>query len=593
MGIFVDKCMALVDPETGKALTGEALIDAKTEKKWPRCGNKVPKAARFCNKCGSGATGGWWKCPSCKKWIGNASDFCPHCDQPLNNDFRSDIAGGVWSKQEGVFAQRFEIGDINRLLKKDLQVQAGTVGLLLDGGRFKGIIESGQYNPESLARIINHFGTPPPRSVILLDSGEIILPFSFENLLSADNYPLEFYGELIVRFDCNKKSGLAFVENCFKDLKEFQYNDLIERLVPEIRHAVGSMCVKSTTEDLVKDPDRRLVLHSEIESAAKAALAAMGFDLLRVSSAEFSGEAYDELAVLMGDVEAKRCHIEYEQKMQMVLDKDKMSGFKTEAELVDYQESVAHEYGIRLDQRDRDLVLLKKAWSHDDDVDDIKKEFELNTQSAKNDLELDALKYETQIAAKKQELELRGMDVGFKETELNINRVDRTDRQEDANAQADIDVLTAKAGAEARGATFGQEATEVDKALDWKERKKNIRIDESKAMADIRKGLSPMELLLTTEDSSQRKDVLEVIKMQGEAGMTPEQLLAKAAETSSVAAQALASIKDDAGRYKELLAEMKSLYKDNADRHDKNLETTLRPATEAAKRQDGNQTIVK
>ncbi len=593
MGIFVDKCTALVDPETGKALTGEALAAAKKEKKWPICGNKVPKAARFCNKCGSGASGGWWKCPSCKKWIGNASDFCPHCDQPLNNEYRTDIAGGIWCKQEGVFAQRFEIGDIKRLLNKDLQVQTGTVGLLLDGGSFKGIIESGQYTPESLGRIINHFGTPPPRSVILLDSGEIILPFSFENLLSADNYPLEFYGELIVRFDCSKKAGLAFIENCFKDSKEFQYKDLIEKLVPEIRHSVDSMCVKSTTEDLVKDPDRRLVLHSEIESAAKSALEAMGFDLLRVSSAEFSGEAYDELAVLMGDVEAKRCHIEYEQKMQMVLDKDKMTGFKTEAELVDYQESVAHEYGIKSDQRERDLALLKKAWSHGDDLDDIRKDFELNTQNAKNELELDALKYAKQIASKKEELELRSMDVGFKETELNINRVDRTDRREEANFQADISVQMAKAQADAKGVTFGQEAAEVDKALDWKERKKNIRVDESKAMSDIRKGLSPMELLLTTEDPSQRKDVLEVIKMQGEAGMTPEQLLAKAAETSSVAAQALSNIKDDAGRYKELLAEMKSLYKDNADRHDKNLKTTLEPAVEAAKRQDGNQTFVK
>ena len=116
MGIFFDTCNALIDPSTGRALSGEALEKAQNDPKWPRCGNRVSKRARFCNACGKPAPGGWWKCPSCGKWVGNDSRFCPHCNQPLYPDDRAAIAGGVWRKEPEHFAQRFELGDIKRLL---------------------------------------------------------------------------------------------------------------------------------------------------------------------------------------------------------------------------------------------------------------------------------------------------------------------------------------------------------------------------------------------------------------------------------------------------------------------------------------------
>jgi lipopolysaccharide biosynthesis regulator YciM len=67
MGIFSDRCDALIDPNTRKALTGEALEKAKLDPKWPRCGTRVSKAARFCRTCGKTAPGGWWRCPSCRR----------------------------------------------------------------------------------------------------------------------------------------------------------------------------------------------------------------------------------------------------------------------------------------------------------------------------------------------------------------------------------------------------------------------------------------------------------------------------------------------------------------------------------------------
>ena len=84
MGLFADRCDALIDPRTGDALTGPALEEAQKDPKAPRCGNRVPRAARFCNKCGRGAPGGWWKCPQCGKWVGNESRFCWNCKARLH-----------------------------------------------------------------------------------------------------------------------------------------------------------------------------------------------------------------------------------------------------------------------------------------------------------------------------------------------------------------------------------------------------------------------------------------------------------------------------------------------------------------------------
>lgn len=67
MGLFSDKCEALIDPATKQALTGPALEQARQNPKSARCGARVTKKARFCSACGWVAPGGWCKCPGCGK----------------------------------------------------------------------------------------------------------------------------------------------------------------------------------------------------------------------------------------------------------------------------------------------------------------------------------------------------------------------------------------------------------------------------------------------------------------------------------------------------------------------------------------------
>lgn len=555
MGIFSDKCQALIDPSSGRALTGERLESARRESRAPRCGNRVRKAARFCNTCGSPAPGGWWRCPQCRKWIGNDSKFCPHCNSPLYPEARADMAGGVWSKAPGMFAQRFEIGDVKRLLKKDLQVQAGTVALLLDGGKYKGMIEAGSYDPDALLRKLNYFGDPPPRSVVLVDAGDVALPLHIDNLRSSEGYPLEFYGEIILRFRQDNKAALAFIENRFKDARELSFSDLADPLASELRHAVDALCVRSTVDDLVRDPERRLRLQDEMTNTLQVILERSGIDLIHVSSAEFTGEKYEELAEKMGDVEAKRREIEYDQRMAEMLSKDQMTRFKSEHDLLEYQEALAHEHGISQDRRQRERAQLQRGWQKQDELDDLAHAIRLEREKT----------------------------VGEIDVRVKWDGYERDKQVKDAETAKDV-----------RSIAFDQEKTETEWAMDLRRQKNAMKAEARERDAKRRAGMSVKQLLMDVEDPDQRRDLLEMFRIKLQAGQTPEQVLAQAAASSPAAADALARMKEgEQERYRTLLEEMKTLYRDTADRQDKNLKTMLEPAKAAAERKDGSQTIVK
>jgi len=553
MGIFADKCDALIDPDSRRALSGEALAGARLDRKWPRCRNRVSKAARFCNVCGRPAPGGWWKCPGCGKWVGNSSNFCAHCNTPLQPDSRVDMAGGVWNKGPEVLAQRFEVGDVKRLLNDGLQIQTGTTAILLEAGKVDTTIGAGRHEPDGVLRKINWFGNPPPRSVILIDEGDIALPLRVESLRSAEGMALEFYGEIVLRFE--PKGAASFVANLFKNSETMTYTDLGERLAGEIRHAVDEMCVGSTIDDLVRDPQRRLRLEDTLEQTLKEGLTRYGFSLVRVSQAEFIGEAYEELAEKQGEVEQTRRRIELDQRLSEMLSKERMGQFKTEHELGEYAAQLAQERGVADLHRGREVEILTTAWRQQDEMTGARHEMEL-------------------------ERDRNAHKIGVS-TEWDV--YNRGKLVADAQAQA-----------EARGKTFDQEARETEIALEWKAKKNRIKHDDMKARADILKGRTLQEVLAVMDDPDQRRDLLAFREQEIKSGMSEKQILAMAVEKSPAAAEALSRM---AGTERETaderVEEMRKLTRELLERDERILKTALEPGVEAAKSKGTTTQIIK
>ncbi len=540
MGLFYDTCNALIDRNTGRALSGEALAAAQKDPDWPTCGNKVPKRARFCNKCGKPAPGGWWRCPQCNKWIGNDSHFCPHCNAALYPDERVDMAGGVWHKEPGQFAQRFEVGDVKRLLNTGLKVQEGTAVILLDTGAVNDILQAGQHNPESLLRKINWFGNPPPRSVVLIDVGEVIVPLHLEGLRTSEHIPIEFYGELVLRFKGDKDAARAFCGNVLKGERSYTFTQISGRIEPLIRGVVDEMCITATLEDLVKDPERRIRLQERIEKRIEEDFAASGLELVRVSSAEFTGDEYEKVEAQLGDAEVQRREAEYKAALEAALRKIKnqaeMDSDKAAFDLRQYKEMLDNEYRVSAATREREFMLLKRQWEHDDYV-------------YRRLLEVEELQHKFDIEDRQTEHDLS--------TSRKLDEYGREKKVEDARADV-----------QAQDIHTTQDVKDTESWLRVREKKQDLKQKDKAADASRRKGMSLAEMLLDTEDPDARAAILEAMRLQRNASMTPEQLLAELGKESS----------ND-----KLVAKLEELYRQAAEREDRNLSKMLEPAIEAAK----------
>ena len=96
-----------------------------------------------------------------------------------------------------------------------------------------------------------------------------------------------------------------------------------------------------------------------------------------------------------------------------------------------------------------------------------------------------------------------------------------------------------------------------------------LKQKDKSADASRRKGMSFAEMLLDTEDPDARAAILEAMKLQRNAGMTPEQLLAELGKEST----------ND-----KVVSKLEELYRQAAEREDKNLAKMLEPAIETARR---------
>ena len=651
MGLFSDKCTAIVSLETGRHLTGEELAAAKEALRsethlfhgqsavlaahgWGICGARVKKKARFCSKCGAHAPGGWTKCPSCGKWVGNESTHCWNCDHPLHPETRTNLEGGVWNRAEGLFAERFEVGEVENMLKNGIQVQEGSAAILLDAGKEKTVIGPGRHDPASLARSINWFGNPPPRSAVLVDAGEFVAPLRMsEGLVTAEGHPIAVYAELTMRFVRSRADD--FLSNFMKDARTVSYEELSAALSATLAYGVKNLCATSTDEDLVKDPARRDQFEAAIRKAANETLRAWGFEVVRVGAADFSTPDYEKVAEANASLNGKRRELEFLQKTRALLNEDaatnrdldakereiadgvKMDSAKADLELFEYMEQLAQEKEISGAERDTELKLVLMAKGNQLSVQEA--QYELARKIASRAAEMEAeLKDTDHDLALKEKLRAYTVEAMLKD-ELGQEELLKIQAREKEIANkvemSDIDleayrkVALAKAEAEAKKAladakahemlVVGKAENEVEsgkidneiKSLEAKVRLDGI-IDESKRKTRAEeiqnlKGLSVEALIATADDPEKVKALVEFALVNAQKGMSADQLLAQAAGKSEAAANAFAakaiSEKETMNR---LVEEIKKLAGDNSAKDERLLAQLAQVMGRAAERPD-------
>lgn len=594
MGLFYDKCV---------------------------CGNKVPKRARVCSKCGRGAPNGWVKCPACGKWVGNDSAYCPHCNHPLHPAERIDLAGGVWDREPDLFAQRFELGDVSRVMKGGLMVQEGTLAILLDAGKETKILGPGRHTPEGTLRNINWFGNPPPRSAVLVDSGDVVFRVDYTGLVeggeegpaatllrTAEELPVSAIAETTLRFD--PSGAVAFLENFMKEKRSITTKDVCAWLYEESLTAVRDLCQQSTVEDLVKDPDRRPRMEEAIGRALAVPLKRCGLKLVRVGAVEFYGKAYEEVRSKYGELDRRRRLVEYEKKQLDVLADEelmerenirlgeklagdvRMDREKRAAEVQDYLDQLAQEKQLTEIDRTRELQIAVRVAKGE--VSRVEAE-----QAAARLLEQHA-KEMTQLANKLElDLTLRNYDreqlIADARNRAQLAAIQRNENELDVRSEVVIaaeKVKVAKSEAEAKTARVEADIHEADRWLDVKEKKNRIKNAELRERAATLAGKSLEEVAALAGDPDARdaflKQELAKLKLKADQAMTPEQLLALAAGTSPEAADALARIHEAAEKASaQVLKELKEADKERHAHDDRILDKMSEVAKAAVEHQSG------
>ena len=579
MGLFSDTCEALVDNATGRALTGERLLEIENQISYLDrsgnkhrytgkdlaeklnalgvhvCGNNVKKRARFCNKCGMGAPGGWVKCPVCKKWVGNDSHYCPHCNCQMHPDTRVDFANGVWSRPNGVFAQRIEIGDIRRIMKDGLQVQEGTIAVLLDGGKAIKVLQPGRYNPESNLRAINWFGNAPQRTAILFDSGDSVYSVRFDNLTSGTNdLPINMSAEITLRLIENK--AVDFIGNYMKGDNSATYDGIGKWLENEILYIAKNFAATSSIEDLVKDPERRPHFEHEIESHLSKVFERLGLEFIRVGAVEFYGPNYDTYSKQMQELEQSRREIEYNQKLRDLLNSSKMSEAKDNNELLEYMEQLAQEKDIREVNRSTEMKLVIMAKGHevsvaeaDEAMFNLQREHALKLKEQANVRELD---FNTKKYFREDQLADANHVTVLAEAKERTNEVLRKGKKADIElelwetaerANTALKVETAKADLDHANKDKDQERelkrikalADIDNQISERETK------AFEAKAKVTAGLSAAQLAALSDDPVRAQQLAQLAMIEAKKGFSAEQLLALGAENSPAAAQAAAA----------------------------------------------------
>ena len=588
------------------------------------CGHKVSKRARFCPKCGRGAPNGWVKCPSCRKWVGNESEYCPHCNHPLHPAERLDLAGGVWDREPGLFAQRFELGDVSRVMRDGLQIQEGTVAILLDGGRETKVLGPGRHEPQGALRTLNWFGNPPPRTAVMVESGDAVFRVDFTGrggegdaasapLRSAEELEVSAVAEVTLRFVPGRAD--AFMANFMKDQRTVTGKDVCALLYEEALSAVRDLCLQSTIEDLVKDPDRRERFEDAIGRALQEPLARNGLELVRVGAVEFHGRAYEEMRERYGELEAKRRQLEYEKKvLELLADKnrmdssarmahdataadEKMEGARRVQEVEDYLAQLAQEKQLAEIDRTKETEIAVRVAKGEVSREDA-------VQAAARTLERHAAELKEQAHGLEMDLVLKNYNreqlVLDAENQARLAAIQRSENEKNAQSAVVIAadrVKLAHAEAEIKTAGVDAEIHEADRWLDIRAKKDALKNKELRERAATLAGKSELELAALAGGDADARDAFlkhaeAKLRLETDRALTPEQHLARQAGESAAAASALAAMAASGEHAAQrILDELKAADKERHEHDDKILDKMSELAKEAIRHQN-NTTVV-
>lgn len=357
-------------------------------------------------------------CPNCGTQIKSGSNFCTKCGTKLIQSPKREAAvntakelnkNNVWMRNPDDFAQRFELSDINGLFTKIVTVQQGTGALFVQDGVYKGMLPAGQYNVETLRRRILGLFINKTTTVILVDSAEVPLAFSFDKteLRTKDANDVGASGQLTAKIS----EPLNFLENYLKGKDHISLTDIENTLHNELAQILRNTLSGYNVSELYGNAELTRKIGDELKNTLNANLRSKGIEITILNCIGFDEGAYLEVQKIRNqakiDVDIARAEYERNIALNQLEATEKIdridNGTAVKLHAVDGENRVKKEFQNgrhELEDAELDHHLAHERAKH---------EFQLEKERAESEQDAREIAEHNRLQAEKRERKIRDL----------------------------------------------------------------------------------------------------------------------------------------------------------------------------------------
>lgn len=491
-----------------------------------------------------------------------------------------------WEREPNDLAIRIEADDVRTIWgNKPFIVYDGTEAIIFERGVLRGRLAAGEHDIDGPIR--KFLRGDDPTALILVDAGDVAVDFEVADLASAEHIALGMGIRLVIQLDRPEE----FYVNIMKDRRRYLQSDFKAFLQPEIFDALMAFCSTHPIDDLYGNSDLRRQAQEQIQSRLGPSIDRLGFRIVAINVTTVTSDDYDvhrgKLAegemksrgqaaerdqdqrsneILTdryeNEAEFKAARLKVLQRVRENVAADRSHRTLTAAELREQIAQATHELGLKNTLRSDELQRLEAS------------------------LSADAVDFEQ---GREQDREKSALDHG-QELDSSRRSHGRVEDAADLVSFLDAKIKTATANEQARD--LDREGDEKDWELAKKIRNDTLDAREKKKMQDVELERERMRTLAEADTATKiamgvgdTQALLELERLEKQQGMSPEQLLAKAAETSPAVAAALAERWKAEGRSSDEITELLRRQLDEErqrnDKHSAQLERVLKASLEA------------
>lgn len=281
-------------------------------------------------------------CPRCSGTVSATASFCPHCRRDLR--YLADEPASVdkcrWDRQPDEYAARISSEQVRGMFNKTVEVDQASVGLLFDGGQFKGKLPAGRHIIKSLEERLRSIFSKDTTEVVLIDKGWFPVSVICTSILTADGHDLQAQCDLTIRLE----SESTFYENALKAKNIHRAADFVDLVKTPVEQTILQIA-KGVELDSLLNPhyDLRQTLQRTLEEQLAPVLKDFGLQCRVPTAPRFHSRSRLEEMKVRGDMlkelRSTKLKREYERK---VIERDrKWDDFQRELASEDTQRMLA------------------------------------------------------------------------------------------------------------------------------------------------------------------------------------------------------------------------------------------------------------